>query len=102
MRTLYIVAPNTVVDDSVIASANGAEIVCGCPPSIAGQFPNPVYPFTYVETDDPELIPLNQAIQICVAYFNNPTPTNAQSVTALKALMRIVKRLSIDLRKQMG
>ena len=95
MRKLYVVAPDTEIDDAVIAAATAAgssEIVRGIPPSVVLD-PPPAFPFVYTEPDDPHM----KALHLSAAVLRNTygtTRTAAQVDNCLDAISVILRRIA--------
>lgn len=95
MRTLYIVAPGTRITQEIVdaaAAAGATEVVRGVPRSMSVE--RPEYPFVHVEPDDPDQQPVRKAAQTLRSYMDNNTPTNGQTVQAVKALITVVRRVA--------
>ena len=90
MRTLYIVSRGTRITEDVVAAAAAAgatEIVRGAPPAISVR--NPVYPFVYVEPDDPGAESRRNDIKTLEDYEGIANPTAVQTVRAIRAMIRL-------------
>jgi hypothetical protein len=94
MRQLYIVAPDTVIDASVVAAAGPREIVSGIPRALQ-DIVSPPYPITYDEPDDPQAVALRQAAAVLRNTFQT-TRTSTQINNCLDAITVILRRLALN------
>lgn len=105
MRRVYIVAPGTAISASVrsaAAAAGASEIAQGIPMRLVREGVTGTYPFVYEELDDPEKIPLEQAVNVLKNQFRlsqSGTPrTAAQMNNFADAVTIILRKVHSELR----
>lgn len=100
MRKVYIVHPSTTIDAKVESDAalqGCTEIVHDIPQALVRAGVSGVFPFVYTEPDDPTKAVSKATGSLLQAYLDNPSPTPAQTIQALKELIKAVRRAVRDL-----
>jgi hypothetical protein len=98
MRIIYIVDPTQAITNGVRAAAQTAgatEIAQGIPPRLVRDGVIGTYPFVYEEPDDPDKVPLQQAITVLRNQFQQSqsgTPRTAAQLNNFADAMTILMR----------